>query len=123
MGLFDQQQPSQPSQDPQGGVDPNVGQRFNGVVQSDAGPIEIKNGIANVEGEVYFVSDDGKLVVDSKTQGLVAIIQNGKVIEPTAEIIDQLTQQGIIEKPDQAQEPQGMMSSEQPQGLAIPPAQ
>lgn len=120
MGLFDQQQPSQ---EPQGGIDPHVGQRFNGVVQSDIGPIQVKNGIAKVEGEVYFVSDDGKLVVDPKTHGLVAIIQNGKVIEPTPEIIDQLTQQGIIQKQDQAPQPQGMMSGEQPQGLAIPSAQ
>jgi hypothetical protein len=84
-------------------TDPGLAGRFNGVVQSDEGPIEVKNGIAVVGRMAYFVSDDGSLVGDKDGQ-LVAVILDGKVIEPTQEIIDQLRAEGKIE----GEQPQGM---------------
>jgi len=76
-------------------IDPQQAQRFNGTVQSDQGPIEVKNGQATVDGQLFFVSDDGKYVANQKG-GLVAIIQDGKVMQATPEIVDQLRQQGIV---------------------------
>ena len=77
------------------GNTPEPSKRFSGVVQSDNDPIEVMNGIALVDKVPYFVSDDGKYVVD-KDQNLVAIIMDGKVREVTPEIADQLRQQGIV---------------------------
>ena len=77
-------------------VDPGAHNRWNGTVESDQGPITVKNGIAQVGNDVYFVSDDGLLVGD-KDGGLVAVIINGKVTEPTEEILDQLRQAGKVE--------------------------
>ena len=75
--------------------DPGLAGRFNGTVQSDDGPIEVKNGIAVVDKTAYFVSDDGRIVAD-KNGGIVAVIIDGKVVEPTPEIIDQLKQEGKV---------------------------
>ena len=69
--------------------------RFNGVLQSDNGPIKVTNGVAVIENTAYFVSDDGTLAAD-KDGNLVAVIINGKVVEPTPEIIDQLKQEGKV---------------------------
>ena len=69
--------------------------RFNGVLQSDNGPIKVTNGVAVIENMAYFVSDDGTLAAD-KDGNLVAVIIDGKVVEPTPEIIDQLKQEGKI---------------------------
>jgi hypothetical protein len=88
--------PNQVAYTPMEQLEQLSGTRFNGVVQSDEGPIVVRNGIAQVGGDVYFVSDDGMLVGD-KNGGLVAVIIDGKVIEPTKEIIDQLRQMGKVE--------------------------
>lgn len=68
---------------------------FNGVVQSDEGPIKVVNGKASIGGQDYIVSDDGRLVVDLKGN-LVSIIVNNKAMPITPEIEDQLRQEGII---------------------------
>jgi hypothetical protein len=76
-------------------VDKDQAKRFNGTVQSDQGPIEVVNGIAVVDKMAYFVSDDGSIVAD-KDGNLIAVIVDGKVVEPTPEIIDQLKQEGKV---------------------------
>jgi hypothetical protein len=76
--------------------DPGAEGRFNGVVQTDEGNVQVQNGVAQIGGDVYFVSDDGTLVVD-KNQKLVAVIQNGKAMPVTPEIADQLKQSGIAQ--------------------------
>ena len=102
MGMMNQMAAPQemPQEMPQGGMmqgaeDPNKASRFNGVIQSDEGPIEVRDGIAQVGGDVYFVSDDGMIVVD-KNQNIVGVIRNGKVQQVTPEIADQLKQQGLV---------------------------
>lgn len=77
-------------------VDPQQSQRFNGVVQTDEGPIEVKNGVANVDGQQIYVSDDGKYAVNVRGN-IIAIIQNGKAMPVTPEIIDQLKQAGVVQ--------------------------
>jgi len=106
MGLFDAQQPQGNTAEPQSATQPQV-HRFNGTVQSDEGPIDVKDGVANVGGETYYVSDDGQYVVDA-SKNLVAVIQNGKVVEITPEILDQLKQQGVIAGDNEVEQPQNM---------------
>jgi len=85
-------------------LDPKHETRFNGTVDSDDGPIKVKQGIATVGNEMYFVSDDGQYVADNQGN-LVAIIQNGKVMEVTPEIMDQLKQQGVLKGQEEEQPP------------------
>jgi len=99
-------------------LDPKHESRFNGTVDSDDGPIKVKQGIATVDGQMFFVSDDGQYVADNQGN-LVAIIQNGKVMEVTPEIMDQLTQQGILkgqeeEQPTMASPMGGVAPQQQP---------
>lgn len=89
MGMMGQMPPQQDVQDP------NQASRFNGTIQSDEGPIQVVNGIAKVGGDVFFVSDDGKLAVD-KNQNVVGVIINNKVQQITPEIEDQLRQSGLV---------------------------
>jgi hypothetical protein len=96
QGMMQSAPDSQVASQLMGQAEQPAGTRFNGVVQSDEGQIVVRNGIAQVGGDVYFVSDDGMLVGD-KNGGLVAVIIDGKVIEPTKEIIDQLRQMGKVE--------------------------
>ena len=81
------------AQSPEG--DTGAAGRFNGTLQSDDGPIQVTNGVAVIENTAYFVSDDGTLAAD-KDGNLVAVIIDGKVVEPTPEIIDQLKQEGKV---------------------------
>lgn len=78
--------------------EPNKSQHFNGVASYGDRKFTIKNGIANVDGDTFYVSDDGGLVTNANRE-VVAIIQNGKVIELTQEIADQLTEAGVVEQP------------------------
>jgi len=70
--------------------------RFNGVVQSDDGPITVKDGFAIIDGALFMVSDDGVVVTD-KSGKVVAVISNGRVKELTPEIINQLRSKGYIQ--------------------------
>jgi len=82
------QQASQANQmNPQGG--------FSGTVNVQGTPVEIKQGRASFQGQQFFVSNDGKYVVDP-TRNLVGIIQDGSFVRATPEIIDQLRQEGIV---------------------------
>ena len=69
--------------------------RFNGTVQSDDGPIEIKGGFAVVDGELFMVSDDGVVITDKKGQ-IVGVIVKNYVKELTPELINQLRKKGYI---------------------------
>ena len=51
--------------------------KYNGTVDVQGQPVQVEAGIANVEGQPYFVSDDGKLVLNAKGQ-LTGHIQDGK---------------------------------------------
>lgn len=69
--------------------------RFNGTVQSDDGPIVVKNGFAAVDGQMFMVSDNGVVVTDEKGHVVGAIIKN-RVKELTPELINQLRSRGFI---------------------------
>lgn len=69
--------------------------RFNGVVQSDEGPITIKNGFAIIDKELYMVSDDGTIVTN-KDGNIIAVISNGRVKPITPEIVNQLRARGYV---------------------------
>ena len=69
--------------------------RFNGVIQTDEGPITVKEGFAIIDKQVFMVSDDGVIVTDKDSQ-IVAVILNGKAMPLTPEIIKQLRSKGYI---------------------------
>ncbi len=77
-------------------MDPDSGSRYNGTVQTDEGDIEVRNGVAVVGKEMYFVDNSGRLVADGEGN-LVGVIQDGKVSEVTPEILDQLKAEGMVE--------------------------
>ena len=69
--------------------------RFNGTVQTDEGPVEVREGFAVIDGSLFMVSDDGVIVTDQKGN-IVAVVSNGKAHELTPEIINQLRSRGYI---------------------------
>lgn len=70
-------------------------QRFNGVVTYQDQPINVVDGRAEFEGETYLFSNDGSIVANRKQQ-IVGVVQNGKFMPSTPEIVDQLKQAGIV---------------------------
>ena len=106
-------------------------QGYNGVVSVQGHPVPVKNGVADIGGEQFYVSHDGNIVVNQQRQ-LIGIIQNGKFMEATPEIINQLQHAGLLQAPGQPAAPaapsappatpaQGMPNV-QPQGMAPPAA-
>jgi len=75
--------------------DPMAG-RFNGTVQSDDGPIEVRGGFAVVDGELFMVSDDG-VVITNKDGNIIGVIVNNQVKELTPELVNQLRKRGYVE--------------------------
>ena len=69
--------------------------RFNGTLQSDEGPIQVRKGFAIVDKELFLVSDDGTLVTN-KDGGVVAIVSKGRLKPITPEIVNQLRSRGIV---------------------------
>jgi len=69
--------------------------RFNGVIQTDEGPVTVKEGFAIIDNQVFMVSDDGVIVTDKDSQ-IVAVILKGKAMPLTPEIIKQLRSKGYI---------------------------
>ena len=69
--------------------------RFNGTVQTDEGPVEVREGFAVIDGALFMISDDGVLITD-QNGNVVAIVSNGKARELTPEIINQLRSRGYI---------------------------
>ncbi len=69
--------------------------RFNGVIQTDEGPVTVKDGFAVIDGELYMVSDDGVLVTD-KNGKVVSVVINKKAMPLTPEIINQLRAAGYV---------------------------
>ena len=76
---------------------------FNGTVLVEGRPVQVINGVANFNGQTYYVSDDGKLVVD-KNMGFIGIIHNGRFVPATPELVHQLSGQGLF----QHEQPQSM---------------
>lgn len=69
---------------------------YNGTVQYQGKPVIVKDSIAEVGGERFIVSDDGRIVVNDQRQ-FVGTIQNGKFMPVTPELIEQFKQEGVFE--------------------------
>lgn len=78
----------QPTQQPEQG--------WNGVVNVNGQPVEVRNGVGTFQGKQYFVSNDGRIVADEQ-RNFIGIIQDGNFVKATKEMAAQLKQQGILE--------------------------
>ena len=89
MGMMSGQAPQQ------GGNSTLSHGQFNGTVTVQGKPVEVKAGVAQVEGQPYMVSDDGKLVVDSKGR-LMGHIEQGQFIEADETYLKQMQDAGYV---------------------------
>ena len=101
MGMMSIEQPQQPTggmlSGAQGGNDPNVAHgKFNGVVETESGPVEVRAGVAQVDGEPYMVSDTGALVVNAKGQ-LVGHIESGKFLLVDDAYLNKMRASGYVQ--------------------------
>jgi hypothetical protein len=104
MGAMPQQMPQQaPQQGMMGGQPPQQAGnpstshgKYNGTIDVQGQPVEVKAGVAEVEGQPYMVSDDGALVVSSQGQ-LVGHVENGKFVVITPEYHDQMMKAGFLQ--------------------------
>jgi hypothetical protein len=81
---------------PQAGNPSTSHGQFNGTIDVQGQPVEVKAGVAEVEGQPYMVSDDGAMVVSSQGQ-LVGHVENGKFVVITPEYHDQMMKVGFIQ--------------------------
>ena len=68
---------------------------FNGVVDVGGQQVQVQKGIAKVEGQPYFVSDNGAMVVDHQGN-VIGYVADGKFIQMDAEHAAQLRQAGYM---------------------------
>lgn len=69
---------------------------YNGTVNVNGNPVQVKDGIAEMGGKRYFVAIDGSVVMNEQRQ-VVGKVVNGK-FEPTDEAhISELRKKGIVE--------------------------
>ena len=69
---------------------------FNGIVEAEGQKVEVRNGVADVEGQQFMVSDDGKMVINTQGQ-LVGHIENGKFVVVTPEYHDKMLKAGYLQ--------------------------
>lgn len=69
---------------------------FNGIVQYNGRQAKVVNGFVLVDGEPFFVNDDGTIVAN-KNREYMGSIFNGEFYPRTPELIDQLKQLGAFE--------------------------
>ena len=104
MGMMDQMPPQTapaPQQGMMGGSgpaqDPALSHgKFNGTVMVEGKPVQVKAGVADVDGKPYIVSDDGQLVLDSKGT-LVGHIENGKFIPADQQYLKMMQDKGYVQ--------------------------
>lgn len=73
---------------------------YNGVIEFQDKKIDVHNGVAKYEGEVFYVSKDGNFVINQQRE-VVGSIRNGKFAHYTPELGQQLKDLGIIEVQDE----------------------
>jgi len=106
MGMMDQMPPMEQAPAPQQGMmggqppaqsaDPSLSHgKFSGTVMVEGQPVEVKAGVAQVEGQPYMVSDDGKLVVDVKGR-LVGHIEQGQFVPADEAYLKQMQDAGYV---------------------------
>lgn len=78
------------------GADPTTSHgSYNGNVTVEGKPVEVRNGVAKVEGEPYFVSDNGAMVVNHKGQ-LIGRVENGQFVVVDADYMNKMAEAGYI---------------------------
>lgn len=87
-----QNAPSQPQETTQ--QEQSTQQPYNGIVDVDGTPVEVVNGFAEYEGDKFYVSPDGSVVIDQK-RTLIGYVQNGKFMPSDEEHQALLQQRGI----------------------------
>lgn len=71
---------------------------YNGVVEAFGNQIEVRNGIADFQGEKFFVSSDGNNMVIDEQDMIIGRIENNQFIEADEAYYDQLRAQGMLEE-------------------------
>jgi hypothetical protein len=99
MGMMDQMAPMEqpqaaPMQGMMGGQPQGGG--YNGVVVVDGKQVQVVEGVAEVGGQKFLVSDDGSMVVD-QDQRIVGYIEEGQFKPMDAERASMLKEKGITE--------------------------
>ena len=69
---------------------------YNGTVDVQGQQVEVKNGVAKVEGQPYFVSDNGAMVVDYQGK-LIGHVENGEFKVVTADYMNKMAEAGYIQ--------------------------
>lgn len=83
-------------QPPQQATSPTLSHgQFNATVMVEGKPVEVKAGVAQVEGQPYMVSDDGKLVVDTKGR-LVGHIEQDQFVPADEAYLKQMQDAGYV---------------------------
>ena len=79
------------------GTDPTTSHgKYNGTVDVQGQPVQVQNGVAQVEGKPYFVSDNGAMVVD-QSRNIIGKITDGKFEPISLEYLNQMRQRGYVE--------------------------
>lgn len=68
---------------------------YNGTVDVQGQQIEVKNGVVEVEGKPYFISDNGAMVVNHLGK-LVGHVTDGKFEVITPEYMNKMAEAGYI---------------------------
>lgn len=71
-------------------------QRYNGNVNFKGQSIPVINGDAELNGEKFTVSADGRIVANQNRQFVGSIVK-GQFVQSTPEIIDQLRKMGKVQ--------------------------
>lgn len=69
--------------------------QFNGTVMVDGNPVEVKGGVANVDGKPFMVSDDGQLVVDHQGR-LVGHVEGDTFVPVDAAYLKLMQDKGYV---------------------------
>lgn len=86
-------QPSQEATNPQQEL--STQQPYNGIIDVDGTPVKVVNGFAEYEGDKFYVSPDGSVIIDQE-RNLIGYVQDG-VFMPSDEEHHALLQQRGIE--------------------------
>ena len=105
MGMMTDQAAQMPQQAPAGmmsgmqqpqAADPALSHgQFNGTVMVDGNPVEVKAGVATVDGQPFMVSDDGQLVVDHKGN-LVGHVEGDTFVPVDAAYLKLMQDKGYV---------------------------
>lgn len=69
---------------------------YNGVVSVDGKPVQVSEGVADVGGQKYLVSDDGSMVVD-QSQKIIGYVEQGQFKPMDAQHAAMLKAKGMTE--------------------------